>query len=429
MFEGFRSLVPQTFKNYCHLLVAFLAAFYYRFPARKLKVIGVTGTDGKTTSVHLIYHLLKETGEKVSMLSTVEARIGDKNYSTGLHVTTPNPFQVQKFLREMVKAGSKIAVVEMTSHGLDQNRVAFIPVYTAVVTNVTHEHLDYHKSFEAYLSAKAKILRRTKFRVLNIDDPSFEKLRLAGSGLLSTFGTREEADYRITNVNETPGGVNFKINFKNKQKKKETISVELAVLGRFNAYNAAGALGAVRSVKATSDGLEEAFKSFTPVRGRMQLINAGQDFFCIVDFAHTPAALAAALRSLEKYSHKRIICVFGAAGERDKLKRAAMGKVATEFSDLSIFTSEDPRHEDPKEIVEQIASGAISVGGSINQTFWKIPDRAEAINLAVRNLAKKGDIVAIFGKGHEESMNIAGKEFPWSDVEVASKALHARSLQ
>ena len=421
--------MPQTFKNYYHLLVAFGAALFYRFPARRLQVIGVTGTDGKTTTVHLIYHLLRESGQKVSMISTVAAKIGDKEYTTGLHVTTPSSFRVQRYLRQMVSAGSRLAVIEMTSHGLDQNRVAFIPVHTAVVTNVTHEHLDYHKNFEAYIASKAKILREPKFRILNVDDPSFDKLRLAGSGLLSTFGTKESADYRVSNISETAGGVNFKIGYKDKQKKKQTIEVELAVLGRFNAYNAAAATAAVRSMGVEPELFVDSFKSFIPVQGRMQLLDEGQDFFCIVDFAHTPAALAAALKSLQKYTHKRLISVFGAAGERDKLKRGAMGKVSTEFADLSIFTSEDPRHEDPKEIIEQIALGAGSAGGAVNQTFWKIPDRAEAINLAVRNLAKKGDMVIIFGKGHETSMNIDGKEFAWSDEEVARKALRARKLK
>ncbi|OGY28896.1 MAG: hypothetical protein A3F35_02100 [Candidatus Woykebacteria bacterium RIFCSPHIGHO2_12_FULL_45_10] len=429
MFEGLKNLVPQTVKNYYHLIVAGLAALFFRFPARGLKIIGVTGTDGKTTTVHMIYHLLKEAGEKVSMISTVKAVIGEKEYSTGLHVTTPNSFQIQRLLREMVDAGSEIAVVEITSHGLDQNRVAFIPIYTAVITNVTHEHIDYHGSFAAYLEAKAKILRGAKYRVLNCDDANFEVLKHSGSGLLISFGLAEKADFRGSSLTETTSGISFKASFKNKQKKKISENVLLPVLGRFNSYNALAALVTVCSLGIEADEVADKFSTFQLPQGRMQVVSEGQDFYVIVDFAHTPAALDNALKSLKEYTHHQIISVFGAAGERDRMKRAAMGKVSTELADLSIFTSEDPRNEDPGEIIEQIATGAIAAGGSLNQTFWKIASRAEAINLAVKNLARKGDIVAIFGKGHEASMNIGGQEIPWNDEEVARKALRARLIK
>lgn len=429
MFGWLKNLVPQTIKNYYHFLVAFSAALFFRFPARKLIVVGVTGTDGKTTTVHLIYHMLAEMRQPVGMISTVMAKIGQEEISTGLHVTTPNPFQIQKLLRRMVNSKIKIAVVEMTSHGLDQNRVAFIPVHTAVITNVTHEHLDYHKKFENYLAAKAKILRKTKYRVLNFDDPSFSELRLRGTGQLFTFGMKADADLRASGVREDVSGLNFKVNLKDRGKKVSEVSVNLPILGRFNVYNVLAALGVVRALEIDEKEASSKLVSFKPVTGRMQLVNEGQDFYVVVDFAHTPAALSSALKSLKFYKHNRIICVFGAAGNRDRLKRPVMGKIAAQLADLSIFTSEDPRAEDPKTIIEQIASGAVEAGGSLNDTFWKIPDRSEAISLAVKNLAEPGDIVAIFGKGHEKSMNIAGKEISWDDVEVARKALQARGVK
>ena len=264
---------------------------------------------------------------------------------------------------------------------------------------------------------------------MNCDDPNFGELKLSGTGLLTSFGLKEGADFRGGSISETTEGVSFKFSFTNKLKKKISTAVLLPVLGRFNVYNALAALAVVSTLGIEPEKAAAEFSTFQLPEGRMQVVAEGQDFYVIVDFAHTPAALANALKSLKQYTHERLISVFGAAGERDRAKRGAMGKVATESADLSIFTSEDPRSEDPQEIIEQIAVGAVSAGGSVNQTFWKIPGRAEAINLAVKNLAQKGDIVAIFGKGHEASMNIGGKELPWNDAEVARKAIRARLIK
>ncbi|MDP2671575.1 MAG: UDP-N-acetylmuramoyl-L-alanyl-D-glutamate--2,6-diaminopimelate ligase [bacterium] len=426
MFEGMKKILPQTIKNYFHLVAAFFAALFFRFPARKLIVIGVTGTDGKTTTTSMVYHSLKKLGLKVGMVSTVEAKIGEKEVKTGFHVTTPDSFQVQKFLREMVKAGTKYAVVEMTSHGLDQNRVAFIPLRVAVITNITPEHLDYHKNLNKYTLAKAKILRGTRFRVLNFDDPSFSQLRLMGFGQLISFGLRQGADIRASSVAETEFGLELKINLRGKQKDKESFPLTTPLAGRFNVYNILATVGVLKALGFEGAKTGPLLEDFPGVKGRMQFISEGQDFFVVVDFAHTPAALEAALKSLQHYQHNKLICVFGAASERDILKRGVMGKVATKLADYSIFTSEDPRNEDPNKIIEEIAAGAVEVGGVFNQSFWKIADRAEAIGLATKNLAKKGDIVAIFGKGHEETMNIGGKEIPWSDEKLARQSLKER---
>lgn len=420
-----KNRIPQPAKNLYHLLVAFLAALIFRFPARKLKVIGVTGTDGKTTTVNLIYHILSESGLKVGMISTVEAKISGETIDTGFHVTTPGAFQIQKLLRKMVDAGTKQVVLEVTSHALDQNRVAFVPFDVGLITNVSQEHLDYHKSFKSYLLTKAKILNKVNYRVLNNEDPSFDKLKMMGKGQLVTFG-KDGADYIGETVNYFNDSTNYGIHYKTKQKMLKTMMVQSNLIGEFNLSNILAAFAVGKILGLEDKKITAALSSFKGVEGRMELINLGQDFKVYIDFAHTPRSIEVALQTLKKITEKRLICVFGAAGERDKSKRALMGHVAASMANLVIVTSEDPRSEKPERIIEEIEKGIIKAGGANNQTYWKIVDRAEAIEKAVKNLAETGDCVVILGKGHEKSMNIGGVEKPWSDKEIVLKSLKER---
>ncbi len=417
--------IPQPAKNFYHLLVAFLAALFYRFPARKLKVIGVTGTDGKTTTVNLIYHILSKTDSKIGMISTVEAKISGERIDTGFHVTTPGAFQIQKLLRKMVDFGIEIVVLEITSHGLDQNRVAFVPLHIGLITNVTQEHLDYHRSFKSYLLTKAKILSKVNFRILNNEDPSFERLKMMGKGQLISFG-KDGADYMGEVVNYFDEYTNYGIHYKTKQKMLKTMVVQSNLIGDFNLSNILAAFAVSKTLGLEDKKITEAIESFPGVEGRMDRISLGQDFKVFIDFAHTPRSIEVSLQTLKKITPKRLICVFGAAGERDRSKRALMGHVAQEKADLIVVTSEDPRSEKPEKIIEEIEKGIVKAGGVNNQNYWKIVDRSEAIEKAVMNLAEKGDCVVILGKGHEKSMNIAGVEYPWSDKETATKALRKR---
>ena len=429
MLASFKKLVPEPIKKIYHFIQALIGALIFLFPSRRLKVIGITGTDGKTTTVHLIYHILNEAGKSASMISTVEAKIGDKSIETGFHVTTPSPFTVQHLLKKIANFGCEYAVLEVTSHGLEQERVAFVKFFAGVITNVTHEHLDYHKNYENYLSAKAKLLSNVKIRVLNVDDESFETLKEKGSGQLFTYGIKNSADFSAKNIKLSKGGLEFEVgaNHKRKPFKKESRKIiKSGVTGEYNVFNILGAFTLAKAIGIEEEKILKALANFKGVPGRMQPVDEGQNFDVFVDFAHTPNALREALKALRVFAKGRIIVVFGSAGERDIDKRPMMGKIATELADLSIFTAEDPRSEDVNKINDQIASGALNAGGIPNRTFWKITDRAAAINTAIGTLAKEGDTVAIFGKGHEQSMNIAGREYPWSDEFVARNALRPR---
>lgn len=359
-----------------------VASEWFGNPSQKLKVIGVTGTDGKTTTSTLLYWILKKSGKKVGLVSTVSAIIGDRQYDTGFHVTNPEPLALQGFLAEMVKAGCKYAVLEVTSHGIAQERISGIQFDMAILTNITHEHLDYHKTFENYRDTKLSFLQRAKVVILNKNDANFNYLyeKLKVKHKILTYSHKLTSDYNLSNI--------------------------------LAASTAANELG------VSQESIKKALQSFKLPKGRLQEIKTGKDFKVIVDFAHTPNALENVLGYLRTKTQKRLIAVFGSAGHRDATKRPLMGKVASERADIVILTAEDPRTEKVEDINAQIKSG---IKG--NTEFYSIPDRQEAINFALK-LAKKGDLVGIFGKGHEESMNLDGKsEIPWSDQKAVLKAV------
>ena len=393
-------------KNLKHFLEAILALIIYRYPGRQLKVIGVTGTDGKTTTVHLIYHLLNTADKKVAFISTVGAKIGKKEIDTGFHVTTPNPWHVQKILRQLVNQKIEYVVLESTSHGLDQHRLLGCNFSIGVLTNITHEHLDYHRTFKRYLKAKAKLFKNVKIAILNRDDKHFNYLkRVAKKAQVISYGIKKKADF-------TPQNFKFKT----------------SLVGEYNQYNCLAAIAITSSLGIEKKVIKKAIQSFKPVKGRMEEIKEGQKFRVIVDFAHTPNSLKQTLKTLRSQipSKSRLITVFGCAGERDREKRPMMGKIATELADLTVLTTEDPRTEDVDEIINQIAKGCQKGGGVEDKTFFRVPDRQEAINFAIQKLAKKNDIVVICGKGHEKSICFGKKELPWSDQKAAKKALGVR---
>jgi UDP-N-acetylmuramoyl-L-alanyl-D-glutamate--2,6-diaminopimelate ligase len=420
--RALKQKIPQRFKNYYHLLQALYAAFNCGFPAKKLKVIGVTGTDGKTTTVNLIYHLLKTAGKKVSMISTVKAVVGDQEYDTGFHVTTPDPAEVQKYLKQMVEAGSEYVVLETTSHGLDQNRVGGCNFQIGVITNVTHEHLDYHKTYERYLLAKAKLLRGVRKSVLNIDDESYSKLSLLSSGEIISYGLKNEADVKAKNITFNPEGTNFSYSYLEENKRVEE-QVKTPLIGEFNVYNALAAIATVRTLGVENEVIREGLASFSGIEGRMEKIENEKSLNIYVDFAHTPNAMEKALRTLRGVTKGRLVVVFGSAGLRDVEKRPLMGKIAGRLADYVIITSEDPRTEDTNQIMAMIAEGLVRSGGVLNKTFWMEGDRQKAINFAIQKLARPGDSVLVCGKGHEKTMCFGNQEVPWSDQEAVRKAL------
>ncbi len=403
-----------------------LAAAWHGFPGRRLRVAGITGTDGKTTTASLLHHILSVNGVSTGLISTVRAVIGIRLLDTGLHTTTPPPSAVQALLAEMVAAGCSAAVLEATSEGLAQERLEGCEFDLAILTNVTHDHLYFHGSFAAYREAKAKLFRylapsarkpgTPKVAIVNADDPSAAYFSAIEADRHLTYG-RAPSDLRIEDVISGSEGVRFSLTTP-----WGTTAVALPLLGEFNAHNATAAIAAACSWSVSLADAAEACASFPGIPGRMQVVNRGQPFAVVVDFAHTAYALEQALRALRPLTAGRLIVVFGCAGERDVLKRAPMARTAVTLADLAVFTAEDPRTEDLDSILAQMAEGARAAGAQEGRDFRLIPDRAEAIREAV-SLARPGDSVILCGKGHEQSMCYGREERPWDEVTAAISAL------
>ena len=415
--------------------LAELAAAWYGYPARQLVVIGVTGTDGKTTTVNLIYHILKKAKLKTGLISTVNAVIGDRVLDTGFHVTTPEAMDVQYYLAEMVKADITHVVLEATSHGLAQKRVATCEFDIGVVTNITHEHLDYHGDYQGYLEAKAALFKLiphstdkptqvNQVGILNRDDGSYPQLQ----AILQELDLREvnyglgEGDYQAKSIDLDQAGIRFEIN-----DPAGPQSILTNLLGDYNVSNCLAAAAACREGLGLEwDVIREGIASLSGIPGRMERLDSGQDFLAIVDFAHTPNALKRALISGRELAVGRVIAVFGSAGLRDKEKRRLMAEVSADLADLTILTAEDPRTESLAGILEEMAEGAVEKGGIEGENFWRIPDRGAAIRKGLE-LAREGDVVLVCGKGHEQSMCFGEIEYPWDD-RLATRAALAELL-
>lgn len=355
-----------------------IASSWFKNPSTKLKIIGVTGTKGKTTTVHMINHILNSVGESSGLLSSVAY--------PGLHVTTPGPIEIHKFLRRMFLQGKKYVVIEVSSHGIDQDRIAGVEFEVGVLTNITPEHLDYHKTFAVYKKTKLNFIKSVKKRII------------------------------------CP--------------KKTKIDI---FPGRFNNLNAEAAVLAVKELGVNKDKAISALHSFKLPKGRLESILNTKGINIIVDFAHTSDSLKEVLTYIKSVTKGRVIAVFGCAGERDTKKRPAMGRISTRLADVSVFTAEDPRSEKVEMIISQMVKGvekrsAVEVGKDyfnklLNRSekdkhfFLRIPERGEAISFAIQKLAQKGDTVILCGKGHEKSMAYNGVEYPWSDQEAVRIAL------
>ena len=412
--------------------LAHLTAAWYGYPARKLIVIGVTGTDGKTTTVNLIRQILLSAGFQTGLISTVNAVIGDQTLDTGFHVTTPEALDVQRYLARMVKSGVTHVVLEATSHGLAQKRVAACEFDMGVVTNITHEHLDFHGDYQGYLDAKSELFRlisiskkesapHAKLAVLNKDDGSYPSLKkvVENTGVkMIDYGIISAADYQAKNIKPEPTGLRFTV-----EKASQKIDFQTSLIGDYNVSNCLAALAlCIEGLGIDWQNAVEGIKNLPGIPGRMEYLNLGQNFSAIVDFAHTPNALKRVLTAARKTTSKRVIVIFGSAGLRDKGKRRLMAEVSAELADLTILTAEDPRTESLDGILQEMADGVISKGGIEEQGFWRVPDRGEAIRFALQ-LAKPEDVVMVCGKGHEQSMCFGETEFPWDDRTAMLAAL------
>ncbi len=442
--------VPDTAES-----LAWLAAAWEGFPSRQLVMIGITGTDGKTTTCNILHHVLHKSGLKVGLLSTIKAIIGDKEEPLALHVTTPEAPVVQRHLRRMVDAGLTHCILESTSHGLAQHRVSAIDYDIAVVTNITHEHLDYHGSHENYVAAKARLFHTlnnaawawptenkskqglTKTAVLNIDDSSYSKLLDIGAPRQVSYGLEKKADVTADNIAYTKDKTWFDLHFSEPlglfHGKAQPEKIEFMVpgfshlLGEFNLYNILATVAVARILKLSPEAIQENLKTIFNVHGRMERVTGWHDYIVVIDFAHTPNSLQKAIDAGRKMVHEhngRVITVFGSAGKRDAAKRRLMAEISARDADFTILTAEDPRTESLDDILETMAASCKNKGGIEGKSFWRIPDRGKAIYFAL-SIAQKRDIVMLCGKGHEQSMCFGTIEYPWDERQAVTAALKA----
>jgi UDP-N-acetylmuramoyl-L-alanyl-D-glutamate--2,6-diaminopimelate ligase len=415
--------------------LAYLSAAWQGFPARQLTVVGVTGTDGKTTTCNLLYSILAAAGRRAGLVTTVNAVIGERVLDTGLHTTTPDAPDVQRYLTEMVEAGMEVAVLEVTSHGLEQHRVTACDFDVAVVTNVTHEHLDIHGSLKRYQQAKAMLFGHLaasyrkpgvdKVAVLNADDDSYRYLHRIPADRQLAYGIdgahpARTAAVVANGIRRSPGDTRFAV-----QSPEFDFELRTGLAGDYNVSNILAATAAALALDIPVQAIQQGVWQVKGVVGRMERIDEGQEFTALVDFAHTPNSLERALETARTLTGGRVIVVFGCAGERDRQKRAWMGEISARLADLTVMTAEDPRTESLDAILDEMARGAERAGAVVGQSYFRVPDRAAAIQFAV-DLARPGDLVICCGKGHEQSMCYGRVETPWSEHEALRTALRRR---
>jgi UDP-N-acetylmuramoyl-L-alanyl-D-glutamate--2,6-diaminopimelate ligase len=411
----FQGNVPCVFVPECRLAASKLAGVFYGEPSKHMSVIGITGTNGKTTTSYLLEHLLQKENQKVGVIGTINYRFNRNEIPAAQ--TTPGPVELQAMLSQMQKNRCMHVVMEVSSHALDQNRTAGIVFSGALFTNLTQDHLDYHGSLENYFECKARLfeaLPKNGASILNADDAWAMKLVSRVKGRSWTYGMDRQADFRAENVRHHWDSTEFDLAAPDAKK----IRVLLPLMGRHNVYNALGALAMARVLGFSLEGAAEHLKDFPGVPGRLESVNGGQEFKVLVDFAHTPDGLENVLGALKEYRKRKLVVVFGCGGQRDKTKRPRMGEIAARSCDFVYVTSDNPRSEDPRDIAEQIQTG-------FPKDFKKyaiVLDRQKAIRRALME-AQPGDIVLLAGKGHEQTQVIGNQTIIFSDREVAERVL------
>ncbi len=409
-----RARIPFVRVAESRLAMARLAAAFYGHPTKKIKTIGITGTNGKTTSSYLLEHFLLGQHKKTGVIGTVNYRFGGKTIPAA--ETTPGPLRVQQILSEMVGDGCDYAVMEVSSHALDQNRVSEIDFEAALFTNLTQDHLDYHKTMEAYFACKSRLfsgLSKEKTSVLNRDDAWGHKLTGMTGSRVVTYAVDHEADLRAENIEFKISGTHFDL--ASKQKKIKIIS---PLVGLHNVYNVLGSLGVIQGLDLDLEKSADSLRNFKGVPGRLETVNAGQNFLIFIDYAHTPDGLENVLLSLKPYRKNKLVAVFGCGGERDKDKRPKMGRIASRHCDFVVVTSDNPRSEDPRVIAQEVQSGF----PPDFKKFAVVVDRQKAIRQALL-AAREGDIVLVAGKGHETTQVIGNQALPFSDREEIERVL------
>ncbi|MGZ8475842.1 MAG: UDP-N-acetylmuramoyl-L-alanyl-D-glutamate--2,6-diaminopimelate ligase [Candidatus Limnocylindria bacterium] len=409
--------VPQLVVDRARRALADAADAWFGRPSERLTVIGITGTDGKTTTSFLVADALRAAGKRPGLIGTVAIDIGDERRPNDDRNTTPEALELQEMLALMVDAGNGSVVLEATSHGLELERTRNARFDVGVVTTVTSEHLELHGTVERYRAAKARLVEEAPIAILNADDGTFAYFRQRARDRVLTYGTGADADLRATNVLSDAAGSRFEL-----VAPGWNGEVRLPMPGSYNVSNALAALSVAHALDLDLSAAADALGRTTGVPGRMERVDAGQPFAVVVDYAHTADSLAKVLRTLRPLTQGRLIAVFGSAGERDPTKRPAMGAVGAELADVTIVTDEDPRLEDGRVINEAIADGARHAGARDGDSLLVIDDRREAIRRAV-SMARAGDVLLLAGKGHEGSMFYGAEKRPWDDRAAAREAL------
>ncbi len=416
----------QKIKNiFWHYPKSILATLKYHQPAKKLILIGVTGTDGKTTTCNLIYEALKNAGINAGVITTIGAKFGiNQEIDTGLHMTSPDPYLIQQILSQMVKSGVTHVVCEVTAHALDQYRFHGCHFQVSAITNTSHEHLDYFLTMDNYIRTKGKIFNQSQISILNQDDPSFKILSPNIPHFL-TYSIHKKSDFQAKNIKINENGISFSVNGQ---------KITTDTIYEYQIYNILAAYSIISQLKIDTNSFVETIKNFPFVKGRREEISNNLGITAIVDFAHTPNAIKNTLSSLKKVEKGRIIAIFGATGGRDHSKRPEMGLAVSQFADIAIITSDDTRTEDIHDINQQIISGIPKTAVLITETkfpqikkiiknnpnkfiYFNIPNRQDAFNLAIK-LTQPKDIVIAMGKGHETTILLGKTEYPWSESEA-----------
>lgn len=400
-------VVPDTRQAYARL-----CANFFGNPSRSMKLIGVTGTNGKTTVTNLIKQLLTSAGHKVGLIGTIQNEVGDEVIPA--HNTTPEAYELQKLFRRMADAGCDYVSMEVSSHALDQSRVGAVVFDVAVFTNLTQDHLDYHGTFENYFSAKRRLFQMAKKAVINVDDAYGKKLYSSLDYEKRSFSVKDsKSDYFAGDIQCAASGVCYRLLH---EKLNETVNFPMP--GFFSVYNSMAAVAAVLESGIHPREIADGIQKLHAVKGRSEVIPTGRDFTVICDYAHSPDGLENILPSLKQYVQGRLITVFGCGGDRDRTKRPLMGEAAARHSDYVVITSDNPRSEDPMDIIREIIPGV----EQLNTPYLVEPDRRQAIFKAVQ-MAKKGDVIVLAGKGHEDYQVLKDKTVPMDERIIVGEAL------
>jgi UDP-N-acetylmuramoyl-L-alanyl-D-glutamate--2,6-diaminopimelate ligase len=391
--------------------LALISAAFFGNPSSKFKLIGVTGTNGKTTTTYLIKTILEQGGSKVGLIGTNQNMIGDKVLPA--ERTTPESLELQQLFSDMVKEKVDYVVMEVSSHSLELNRVDGCNFEIGIFTNITQDHLDFHVTMENYLKAKTTLFKRCKKGIINVDDSSSEYILNNGTCEMITFGIDKEADIHAKDIEISEKGVKFDVDTPYGSK-----FIELGIPGRFSVYNALGSIGACLALGISLEQIQQGLKQAKGVPGRAQIVETGKDFTVLIDYAHTPDGLENILNTVNGFAKGRVVTLFGCGGDRDKTKRPIMGEIAGKLSDFCIITSDNPRTEDPLQILNHIEEGIKKTDCS----YVVIENRFEAIKYALEN-AKKDDVIVLAGKGHETYQILKDRVIHFDEKEIVESIL------